>query len=154
MSTPLEDLLSPERVLCRVPGHSKKRTLQSIGERLAPALPEGARDSDVVTGLLLERERLGSTALGDGVAIPHARHEACPAPLGVVCTLSDGIEFDAPDALPVDLLFALLVPAEGVQEHLELLAALAGRFRQRHFRERLRAAADGTELVLAFSDPA
>lgn len=154
MSELLQRLLAPGRALCRVTGHSKKRTLQTIGERLAAALPEGTAGGDEVTGLLLDRERLGSTALGDGVAVPHARCESCTVPTGVVVTLADGIEFDAPDGQPVDLLFALLVPGEGTQEHLDILASLAGSFRERAFRDRLRAAENSQQLIDAFADSA
>ena len=95
---------------------------------------------------LTAREKLGSTGLGQGIAIPHCRVEECPQPLGTLLTLEQPIDFDAPDDQPVDLLFALLVPGEANQQHLDILAGLARLFHQPDFCRQLRAAQDATAL--------
>jgi len=95
---------------------------------------------------LLERERLGSTGLGEGIAIPHCRLKHCPQAIGVLFSLSEQIDYDSIDKKPVDLVFALLVPEEATDEHLQILSRLAGNFSQPEYRERLRQAQSGTEL--------
>jgi PTS system nitrogen regulatory IIA component len=95
---------------------------------------------------LIAREKLGSTGLGQGIAIPHCRMDACPEPIGTLVTLEKAIDFDAPDDKPVDLLFALLVPGEAHQQHLDILANVARLFSQGNFCQQLRAAKDNEEL--------
>ena len=86
---------------------------------------------------LVARERLGSTALGQGVAMPHGRHASVPAATGAFVRLKTPIEFDAPDNKPVSLVFVLLVPKAATSEHLELLGHLAGLFNEKSVREAL-----------------
>ncbi len=124
---------------------SKKRLLERVGELLATSAPNLLPEE--VFEQLLERERLGSTGLGHGVALPHARmkgiHQACGA---LVC-LESGVDYDAIDGQPVDLAFGLLVPHDATQEHLQLLARLASLFSQETFRNRLREAKDGEAIA-------
>jgi nitrogen PTS system EIIA component len=117
---------------------SKKRVLQDASELLAAAQP--ALSSRVTFDQLLARERLGSTGLGEGVAIPHCRLEEAQRALGGMITLAQPIDFDAPDGQPVDLLFVLVVPIEGREVHLQILAELARVFSSPDNRARLRAA--------------
>ena len=91
---------------------------------------------------LIAREKLGSTGIVKGIAIPHCRVKDCRAPLGSLVTLEAPIEFDAPDELPVDLLFVLLVPEEAHQQHLDILANVARLFSQEDFCRDMRAARD------------
>ncbi|QIB66586.1 PTS IIA-like nitrogen regulatory protein PtsN [Kineobactrum salinum] len=140
----LSQLLTPGRTLCRVPGTSKKRLfeiLSGIISRDQPKLTETE-----VFGKLIARERLGSTGLGGGIAIPHCRIASCEEPLGALVTLADPIDFEAPDDAPVDLLFVLLVPEEAQQAHLDILARIARLFSQSDFCEQLRSSADDAEL--------
>ena len=95
---------------------------------------------------LISREKLGSTGLGQGIAIPHCRSGNCAHPLGTLLTLEEPIDFDAPDDLPVDLLFVLLVPEEADQQHLDILANIARLFSQSDFCEKLRATRDSQAL--------
>lgn len=133
----IADLLSPQRSLCQIQGSSKKRLLELVADVLGSEQEE-FHPTELVAGMLA-REKLGSTALGDGIAIPHCRLNDCEAPSGVLMTLSSGTDFDAPDGEHVDLLFALVVPLEATQDHLNLLADLARLFAQDTFCEALRA---------------
>jgi PTS system nitrogen regulatory IIA component len=123
---------------------SKKRALQNASELLAAAQP--ALNSRATFDQLLARERLGSTGLGDGVAIPHCRLAEAQRALGGMITLAEPIDFDAPDGQPVDLLFVLVVPGEGREVHLKILAELARVFSNADYRARLRAAESDAAL--------
>ena len=119
----LDHILSLERVRSDVPAASRKRTLQVLGEILAGADP--ALSGQGVFDRLVARERLGSTGLGDGCALPHARVPGLGFTVAAFLRLRNGVDFDSPDHAPVDLVFALLVPEESTDEHLEILAAIA-----------------------------
>jgi PTS system nitrogen regulatory IIA component len=123
---------------------SKKRALQDASELLSAAQP--SLSSRVTFDQLLARERLGSTGLGEGVAIPHCRLEEAQRAIGGMITLAEPIDFDASDGQPVDLLFVLVVPREGREVHLQMLAALARVFSDPDNRARLRAAASDDAL--------
>lgn len=135
-ATRVSDLLTPSRSLCQVPGGGKKRIFELIADVLGSDRDEFHPD-ELVSGMLA-REKLGSTALGNGIAIPHCRLSDCESPCGVLLSLSSGADFDAPDDEDVDLLFALVVPSEATQEHLNLLADLARLFSQSEFCDALR----------------
>ena len=140
----MKDILTPARTLCRAPGLSKKRLFETIASIISEDQP--ALLYDEVFSQLTAREKLGSTGLGQGIAIPHCRVDACPEPLGTLVTLEQAIDFDAPDDQPVDLLFALLVPGEAHQQHLDILANVARLFSQPDFCRQLRAAPDSQAL--------
>ena len=144
---PLNPILTPGRTVCRAPGISKKRlfgTIARIINEEQPALPY-----DEVFDHLIAREKLGSTGLGQGIAIPHCRVANCTQPLGTLITLEEPIDFDAPDDKPVDLLFVLLVPEEAHQQHLDILADIAGLFSQQAFCDKVRQANDAGALYAA-----
>jgi len=128
------------RVDCDCKAGSKKRVLERVGELLATAAPD--LSSEEIFEQLLERERLGSTGLGHGVALPHARLKGIEQACGVLVRLASGVDYDAIDGQPVDLLFGLLVPHDATQEHLQLLAKLASLFSKESFRDQLRKAKD------------
>lgn len=140
----MKDILTPARTLCRAPGVSKKRLFETIAGVISEDQP--ALVYDEVFSLLIAREKLGSTGLGQGIAIPHCRVDACPEPLGTLVTLEQAIDFDAPDEQPVDLLFVLLVPGEAHQQHLDILANVARLFSQPDFCQQLRSAPDSEAL--------
>ena len=119
----LEEILPPECVCSGVPAASKKRTLEMLGEILANAGP--GLSARAVFDRLVARERLGSTGLGEGCALPHARVPGLDCALAAFLRLEKGVDFDSPDREPVDLVIGLLVPEESTDEHLELLAGLA-----------------------------
>lgn len=132
----IADILSPERILCHVQVTSKKRVLEYFSRLLATE--ETSLTSHQIFESLLARERLGSTALGKGVAIPHARVAQCNRTLAAFLQTDEGVDFDAMDKQPVDLLFALMVPEESTEEHLAILAQLAEMFSDEKFKEALR----------------
>ncbi|MBB5014590.1 PTS sugar transporter subunit IIA [Rehaibacterium terrae] len=146
----LLDLLSPARVSAGVHATSKKRLLESLA-RLLTDNQDGALEAAVFDSLCA-RERLGSTALGHGVAIPHGRTAGLAAATGAFIRLAEPIDFGAPDGQPVDLVFALAVPEHFTHQHLLLLSQLAEMFGDAAFRERLRAAKDSTALYRLLSD--
>ena len=140
----LTEILSPARTVCRAPGSSKKRLFETIARIISEDQP--TLEYEAIFAQLIAREKLGSTGLGQGIAIPHCRLDACPQPLGTLITLEPAVDFDAPDEQPVDLLFALLVPGEAHQQHLDILANVARLFSQGGFCQQLRAAEE--DLVL------
>jgi len=144
------DLLTPDRVACNVQVSSKKRCLELLGELATSGTPEITAGN--VFDKLVERERLGSTGLGHGVAIPHCRVSGEGEALGAFVKLESPIDFDAADGQPVDLLFTLVVPEAAPQEHLQLLAQVAELFSDAGLCQRLRAARDGDELYALLLD--
>ena len=148
----LEALLSPRLSLCHLAGSSKKKLLLNIAQAIAEQYPQ--LDADTIFNQLIARERLGSTGIGDGVAIPHCRLPGCEHAIGVLCTTDPAVDFDAVDRQPVDLLFALLVPEDAEQEHLETLAEIAALFSDSRVREKLRQAESGDELYALAIDSA
>ena len=137
-------ILAPGRTLCHAPGTSKKRLFETIARLISedqPSLPY-----DDVLDHLIAREKLGSTGLGGGIAIPHCRIGNCERPLGTLVSVEEPIDFDAPDDQAVDLLFVLLVPEEANQEHLDTLARIARVLSEADFCQQLRAAGDSEAL--------
>jgi PTS system nitrogen regulatory IIA component len=143
----LGDILTPARVSLNLPAASKNVLLESMGQLLA-ADHRGLDPAAVLQGLN-ERERLGSTGIGEGVAIPHARLPDLPRAIGALAVLDKPVDYEAIDRRPVKLVFALLVPAEATAGHLQLLALLAGRFRNTDVRHRLLQAKTPLELYNA-----
>ncbi|MEW6647729.1 MAG: PTS IIA-like nitrogen regulatory protein PtsN [Pseudomonadota bacterium] len=140
----IADLLTAGRVACGDPSASKKRVLEQLSALIAG--DQQALNPTDVFDSLIARERLGSTGLGHGVAIPHGRVKNGTVTVGAFIKLQQPIDFDAVDGEPVDLLFGLLVPEQSTQEHLQLLAQLAEMFSDTAFVARLRAAASAAEL--------
>ena len=134
--TSLADILPVSHIILDAEISSKKRLFECVAQLLAEqsGLPQAE-----VFDCLVARERLGSTALGQGVAMPHGRHASVPAATGAFVRLKTPIEFDAPDNKPVSLVFVLLVPEAATSEHLQLLGHLAGLFNEKSVREALRA---------------
>lgn len=139
------DLLSTTRIACGADVASKKRALELLAQMIAASDPTLTQND--VFDSLLARERLGSTGLGYGVAIPHGRTNQVKQAIGAFLQLSNGVDFDAVDKQPVDLVFALLVPQEATDEHLQLLAALAEMFKRPEVRQRLRDAQNPEALA-------
>lgn len=131
----ITDFITPDRIACNVSASSKKRALERLSELVSNG-QERVSTNDVFN-TLLARERLGGTGLGHGVAIPHGRLKSSGLTIGALIKLDRGIDFDAIDNEPVDLLFALLVPEESTEEHLQALAILAAMLNNKQFCERL-----------------
>ena len=140
----IESILIPARTLCSLNASSKKKAIELVAAHIVTSLPN-LNVGDIYRGLI-ERERLGSTAIGQGVAIPHCRLPSCQSIAGALFLLDDPIDFDAPDDEPVQILFVLLVPEAETTEHLSTLAMLARRFNRDEYRAALRAATSNTEL--------
>ena len=139
----LASILPASQVMVGVEATSKKRAFEEAGllfENLPGLSPALIPDS------LFDSERLGSTGLGHGVAIPHGRIKGLKAPLAAVLQLAQPIGFDAPDEQPVGLLIFLLVPEAATQKHLEILSEIAELLSDADLRERIKSAASVDEL--------
>lgn len=148
MSKPLiEQILTPERTLCGAPASSKKRVLENIAQFICEDVT--SLDPDDLFSNLIARERLGSTGLGQGIALPHSRMRNCSGVIGSLITLQQPIDFESVDDQPVDILFVLIVPEEANQDHLNTLAVLAERFSHPEYCRALRAASDSRVLYEA-----
>lgn len=144
----LSKILSPELTACSVTGlTNKKQVLEKISQMIYEI--DHAVKYQETLEILQQRERLGSTAIGHGVAIPHGRIPHLEYPLCVLISLNKAIEFDSSDAIAVDLIFALLVPTESDEEHLQILAALTNKLKSKNYREKLRAAKTNEALYNA-----
>jgi PTS system nitrogen regulatory IIA component len=139
----ISSLLSPTSVVAALDASSKKRVFEEAGLLFETQL---GLARDLVFDKLFIRERLGSTGLGQGVAIPHSRITGLTEAAGAFIRLATPIPFDAADGRPVNLVFVLLVPAEANDTHLQLLSELARMFSDRAFREQLFAAPDAEAL--------
>jgi PTS system nitrogen regulatory IIA component len=136
-------LLPLSHVLVDLQASSKKRLFEQAG--LLFENHDGIARS-LVFDSLFARERLGSTGLGQGVAIPHGRIKGLKEALGGFIRLAQPIPFDAPDGAPVTLVFVLLVPEKATEKHLQILSELAQMFSDRALREAMAAAKDAAEL--------
>jgi nitrogen PTS system EIIA component len=137
MSIEMKAILSPKRTLCRVDCGSKKRALETIANHIANDCP--VLDTDHLFTALLSREKLGSTGIGKGIAIPHCRIKHCAeTTIGMLVTLKAPVDFMAIDNQKVDILFALLAPENANAAHLEILSMLAQKFSQESFVASLR----------------
>lgn len=140
----IKNILKQNLIFCNVKAQSKKQVLQSISQRLAnfcPTLNENLLFDD-----FLQREKLGSTGIGQGIAIPHIRSELIKDPLSGLIQLNCPIHFNAIDCIPVDLVFFILAPVNATNKHLSLLAELAKILNEKEIRQRLRNAHSAHEL--------
>ncbi|MDH5436435.1 MAG: PTS IIA-like nitrogen regulatory protein PtsN [Gammaproteobacteria bacterium] len=144
------NIIEPERIDIHVDANSKKRALEHISQLISAEDP--AMDPVNIFDSLIAREKLGSTGVGQGVAIPHGRMKSCTKPIGAFIRLTNAIDFDAIDNKPVDLLFALLVPEESTDEHLQILASLAEMFSNNDFREKMHEVDSSTDVFKLLSE--
>lgn len=140
----LEDILTPERCYCDVEGVSKKRLLKTVSENIESNV--GYLEANKIFEALMAREQLGSTGVGNGIAIPHCKVPECKDILGCILTLEEPIDFDAVDSKPVDLLFVLIVPDEQSDDHVEALSQVAQLFSDENFCLILRNTHDSEDL--------
>jgi len=145
----LASILSAAQVLVQVDVSSKKRAFEEAG-LLFENLHGLSRA--LVTDSLFSRERLGSTGLGHGVAIPHGRIKGLKSPMAAICQLAKPIGFEAPDDLPVGIMIFLLVPEAATQKHLEILSEIAEMLSDAKLRELLVASHSALELHRLISD--
>jgi len=139
----LASILPPAQVLVGVDATSKKRAFEEAGLLFENLHGLGRA---LITDSLFARERLGSTGLGHGVAIPHGRIKGLKSPMAAVFQLAHPIGFDAPDEQPVVLLIFLLVPEAATQKHLEILSEIAELLSDTHLREQIKSSSDASAL--------
>lgn len=146
----LENLFTPELMICKASGVKTKNNALQIISTLISEADHRLKRAEILDALL-KRERLGSTATGHGTAIPHARVKNIRQPVCVVMTLDQAIDFETDDQQPVDVIFTLLVPENAEQKHLDILAGLVEQLRKAEYREQLRQANTKNELYHAAS---
>ena len=144
----LTDLITPDHVIARMRATSKKQALQELARRSAEVSGLEQRE---IFDILLERERLGTTGIGRGIAIPHGKHDRLNGLVGVFARIDKAIDFDAVDGEPVDLLFLLLAPPSAGADHLKALAKVSRTLRDQTICTQLRGCehADGIYALLA-----
>lgn len=140
-------LLDASKIALDLDVPSKARLFEAAGALFA----RGGLDAAAIAGSLAAREKLGSTGLGQGIAIPHGRIKGLKEARGAFVRLREPVAFDAPDGKPVAQVFVLLVPEQATDLHLQLLSELAQMFSERAFREKLATAANADELLALFS---
>lgn len=131
----VSELVRPDQVMAGLRARDKAQVIAELSERAGAALQ---REPRLIEAALMARERLGSTGLGRGFALPHARIEGLPGFFGQFAVLARPVDFEAVDGQPVDLVFALLIPVEAGSEHVAALAAISRRMRDQAFTQRLR----------------
>lgn len=151
-SSSIGEILDRGAIITDLQVSSKKKLLEQTAQLFAEHLP--GVDASQIFNTLIERENLGSTGIGHGVAIPHGRIEGLDEVTGIFLHLEEALEFDAADHLPVDLVFAILVPQHATEDHLRLLAGLAGIFRDQETRDKLAATSDAAMIRDIFNSPA
>ncbi|WP_119334259.1 PTS sugar transporter subunit IIA [Hydrogenophilus thermoluteolus] len=142
----LASLIATAQVRLDVDASSKKRVLEKVAEAFA----EQGCDAGKLFAALIERERLGSTGLGEGIAIPHARVPGLTEPRIAILRLAQPVDFDAVDNQPVTIVVALLVPEQATETHLEILSELAERLSRPEVREAILSAETPEALRAAF----
>ncbi|HZQ61870.1 MAG TPA: PTS IIA-like nitrogen regulatory protein PtsN [Casimicrobiaceae bacterium] len=143
----IADLLPSSNVLLGLEASSKARLFEAIGALFEANL---GLPRQLVVDSLSAREKLGSTGLGQGIAIPHGRIRGLTSAQGAFARLASPIAFDAPDGKPVAQVFVLLVPEHATEQHLQLLSELAQMFSDREFRDELRGADSAASLHALF----
>jgi nitrogen PTS system EIIA component len=143
----ISDLLPTENILLDLDAESKPRLFDALGDLFEARHGLSRR---VVIDSLQAREKLGSTGIGQGIAIPHGRIRGLKTAQGAFVRLKSPIAFGAPDGKPVALVFVLLVPEQATEQHLQLLSELAQMFSDARFREKLAVPSDGAALLAVF----
>jgi nitrogen PTS system EIIA component len=139
----LTDILSPDAIFSALRVNGKKQAVQEMSERAAQLSGLPARE---IFDVLLQRERLGSTGVGDGIAIPHGKLAKCTRIFGIFARLERAIDFEALDGMPVDLIFLLLAPEAAGADHLKALATIARVLRAPDLAAQLRATRDASAI--------
>lgn len=140
----IDDLIGPAGILATLKAKSKRQVLQELA---AHASELTGLDERAIFDVLLERERLGTTGVGQGVAIPHGKIAGCKRVVGVFARSAEPIEFEAVDDQPVDLFVLLLAPEDAGADHLKALAAVSRLLRDRNLCDKLRGSANADALA-------
>ena len=147
---PLSDIVAPNAVFPSLRVVSKKQALQELAERAAELTGQPERE---IFETLMQRERLGSTGIGNGIAIPHGKMAKLGGLFGAFARLEKPIDFEALDGEPVDLIFLLLAPEGAGADHLKALARVARRLRDPALVEKLRASREAEALYVVLTEP-
>lgn len=139
------NLLHQERILAHADASSKKKVLETLSRILAQDISNYSQEQ--IFNNLTQRERLGSTGLGSGIALPHCRLAGLARPSAAMLTLDNTIDFDSPDGQGVDIIFGLVVPDNNDSEHLKTLARLARLFSDIELCQQLRNADNNQEIL-------
>ncbi len=144
----ISDFLAPSHVQIDLRVSDKTQLIRELARRAAPAAGLGV---DTIVAALMQREALGSTGLGGGLAIPHARFAELKQPFGLLARLRKAIAFDAIDGQPVDVIFVLLLPREQTSQQLNELASVARALRDPATIRKVRSATQGAEIYSALT---
>ena len=145
----IQAIVSLDRTECAVQCNSKKRILEIIAE-IAAKNNQNIEQATVLTSLLA-RERMGSTGIGNGIALPHGRLAGLDRVIAIVVTSTPAIDFDALDEKPVDIFFALLVPEDQTEGHLQTLATVAAKLSDKETINAIRRATTSDDIVKALN---
>ncbi|HET9718091.1 MAG TPA: PTS IIA-like nitrogen regulatory protein PtsN [Pseudolabrys sp.] len=146
----LTDLVAPDAVIAALKVNSKKQAIQELAAHAAKLTGESEK---AILEILLQREKLGSTAVGNGVAIPHGKMPRLGRLVGLFARLERAIDFEALDNQPVDLIFLLLAPEAAGADHLKALARVARQLRDPEIARRLRESRDADAIYSVLSMP-
>lgn len=147
----IAEMITLDRIRIADDISSKKRALEEISQLLSTGA-NYVSDTEIFTSLI-NREKLGSTGIGMGIALPHGRLKGVEAAVGALIRLDSGVDFEAPDNKPVDIVFGLIVPEEATEEHLQILANLAELGMQDDFGSAVREANDPEALFALLDTP-
>lgn len=147
----ISDLLTPGAVIAKLHVTSKKQALQELAKKAAEITGEPER---AIFDVLLERERLGTTGVGNGVAIPHGKLPGFGRLYGIFARLDKPVDFEAIDEQPIDLIFMLLAPSSAGADHLKALARVSRLLRDRKVCEKLRGSDSADALYALLTEPA
>ena len=146
----IDELLTPDSVIPRLRATSKKQALQELSKRAAEVSGLSERQ---IFDVLLERERLGTTGVGNGIAIPHGKLPGLSRLYGLLARLEHPVDFDSIDEQPVDLIFLLLAPEGAGADHLKALARIARLLRDQDVAKKLRASRDAQAIYSVLALP-
>ncbi|HXU68131.1 MAG TPA: PTS sugar transporter subunit IIA [Polyangia bacterium] len=147
------DFVGPELIVPQLQAHEKSAVIRELADHLAAHVSGPQKiDREVLAKVLLERERLASTAIGEGVAIPHGKLDAVGKLVAVVGRAPEGVDFDSMDGRPTHLFFVLVAPENSTGVHLKALARISRLFKDPEFRTRLMQAKDAAEIFKVIAD--
>lgn len=147
------DFVGPELIVPQLQAHEKSAVIRELADHLAAHVSGPQKiDREVLAKVLLERERLASTAIGEGVAIPHGKLDAVGKLVAVVGRAPEGVDFDSMDGRPTHLFFVLVAPENSTGVHLKALARISRLFKDPEFRTRLMQAKDAAEIYKVIAD--
>jgi PTS system nitrogen regulatory IIA component len=147
------DFVGPELIVPQLQSHEKSAVIRELADHLAAHVSGPQKiDREVLAKVLLERERLASTAIGEGVAIPHGKLDAVGKLVACVGRAPEGVDFDSMDGRPTHLFFVLVAPENSTGVHLKALARISRLFKDPEFRTRLMQAKDAQEIFRVIAD--